>query len=337
MDKVKFAVIGCGHIGKRHVAVIQAEPHAELVAVCDTVAEKMHQLNLPEGCSTYNNYKELLKNEQIDVVSICSPHGLHKEMSLEASLNKINSLVEKPMALSARDCREMIEGAEKEGVKVFVVKQNRFNVPIALTKKALDENKLGKVYMVQCNIFWNRHKEYYTNSLWRGSKDLEGGALYTQVSHFIDLLIWCFGDIQDARTFTDTLHHEIEIEDAGVSILRFKSGILGTLNWTTDVYNINYEGSISIFGENGTIKIGGKYLNQIDFWDVLSYPLPEDVNFDDKPNDYGAYKGTSSNHDKVIHGVAGKLLNERHHVVEGDEGIKSIEAIEMLYEKSVKK
>jgi len=145
------------------------------------------------------------------------------------------------------------------------------------------------------------------------------------------LLIWWFGELTESKTMTSTLFHDIEIEDCGIAALKFKSGVLGSLTWTTCVYNKNYEGSITIIGEKGTIKIGGKYLNKIEFWDVQSFPLPEDVEFGDKPNEYGQYQGSSSNHDKVVFAITQKLLNERIDVVEGDEGTKSIEAIEFIY------
>jgi predicted dehydrogenase len=236
------------------------------------------------------------------------------------------------MALHLDDCKEMIQAAKENQVELFVVKQNRYNKPIALTKKALDEGKLGKVFMVQCNVMWNRHQDYYAQSGWRGSIELEGGALHTQVSHFLDLLIWWFGNLTEAKTITDTLNHDIEIEDCGVSALRFESGVIGSLLWTTCVYNKNYEGSITVIGEKGTIKVGGKYLNEIEFWDVQSYPLPENIEFNDLPNNYGKYQGSSSNHDKTVQNIIGKLLNERHMVVEGDEGMKTIEAIDKIYD-----
>ncbi len=185
--------------------------------------------------------------------------------------------------------------------------------------------------MVVCNVLWNRHEGYYRDSNWRGKKELEGGALYTQVSHFLDLMIWWFGDVVQASSQIATFSHNIEIEDNGTSRMVFDSGVMGSLNWSTSVYNKNYEGSITILGENGTIKIGGQYLNKIDFWDVQSMPLPEDIAFVDKPNSYGKYQGTSSNHDKVINEVVSDLLFERHNTVEGDEGIKTIQAIEMIY------
>ena len=329
---LKFGVVGCGHIGQRHLAVIHAEPHAKLVAVCDSDSEKVakytQQYSPVQG---YESYEQMLAEADIDIVSICTPHGWHASMSIEAARAKKHVLVEKPMALSSRESREMIEAARQYEVKLYVVKQNRYNVPILLTKRALDEQKLGKIFMVQCNVMWNRHQAYYEQSTWRGKKHLEGGALQTQVSHFIDLLVWWFGTIQEAKTIMDTLNHTIEIEDCGVAALRFENGAIGSLLWTTCVYNVNYEGSITIIGEKGTIKIGGKYLNQIEFWDVQSYPMPTEVDFLDQPNEYGQYQGSSSNHDKLINNLIDQIIDRRQGMVEGEEGMKTIEAIETIY------
>lgn len=338
MTKIKFAIVGCGSIGSRHIAVVDAEERSEIVALCDSdeaTVKKYSELygNIP----VYTDYEKMLLETDADVVNICTPHGLHAEMAILAAQHKKNVLVEKPMALNVADCHRMIDAAASNGVKLMVVKQNRYNVPIALTKKAIDSGFLGNIFMVQCNVLWNRHQGYYSDSNWRGSLSLEGGALHTQASHFIDLLIWWFGDVVSSQTQLATKNHEIEIEDCGTSVIQFKSGVMGSLIWTTCVYNKNYEGSITIIGENGTIKIGGQYLNKIEFWDVKSYPLPENIEFTDKPNAYGKYQGTSSNHDKVVHDVVAELLNERHNVVEGDEGMKTIEAIEMIYKNASKK
>ncbi|MFK7971524.1 MAG: Gfo/Idh/MocA family protein [Bacteroidia bacterium] len=332
MDPVKFAVVGCGNIGKRHLAVIDADERAEIDAICDNVPETAaHFSELYEIPKSFTDYTKMLAETDANIISICTPHGLHAEMTIAAAEAGKHILVEKPMALSVEDCNRMIAAAKANNVELMVVKQNRYNKPIALARKAIEEGKLGKVYLVECNVLWNRHAGYYNDSNWRGSKDLEGGALHTQVSHFIDLLIWWFGDVVSAKTSIQTQMQPIEIEDTGITALQFSSGVMGNLVWTTCVYNKNYEGSITIVGEKGTIKIGGRYLNQIDFWDVQSYPLPENIEFDDKPNSYGKYQGTSSNHDKVVSNVIARLLNERHDVVEGDEGIKTIEAIEMIY------
>ena len=336
MIKKRFAVIGCGNIGSRHIAIAASEPLVKLVAICDIDKNKCVEYSSKyDDIPWYLDYLELLEKEKIDVVSICTPHGLHCEMAIEAAKRGINILVEKPMALSSLDAQRMIDCADDNDVQLIVVRQNRYNIPIAITHQAIAEGKIGKIFMVQCNVLWNRHQGYYEDSDWRGSKDLEGGALFTQVSHFIDLLIWWFGDVADAYGVIDTKNHAIEIEDCGNAILTFDSGVIGNLTWTTCVYNKNYEGSIIVIGENGIIKIGGEYLNKIEFWDVASYPLPNNVSFTDKPNKYGKYQGTSSNHDKVLKDVARALLNERNDCVDGNEGIRTIKAIEKIYGNTV--
>ena len=330
--KLKFAVVGCGHIGQRHLKVINAEENAHLSAVCDidpNITKKL-QKQFPH-LEVYEDYQKMLKEADFDIVCVCTPHGLHAQMSMQAALEKKHILVEKPMALTCGESEKMIKQAKENGVRLFVVKQNRYNKPIMLTSKALAENRLGKIFMVQCNVMWNRHEEYYQQSSWRGRKDTEGGALHTQVSHFLDLLIWWFGDVKEAKTIAETLNHQIEIEDCGVSALKFDTGVVGSLFWTTCVYNANYEGSITIIGEKGTIKIGGKYLNEIEFWDIQSYPLPTDIEFEDRPNNYGSYQGSSSNHDKLINELIHQVIQERSGVVEGEEGLRSIQAIETIY------
>ncbi|MDT0649086.1 Gfo/Idh/MocA family protein [Autumnicola edwardsiae] len=332
MNNIRFAVVGCGHIGKRHLKVILGEENAELTAICDNDTGKLEAIkNSGIEAHFFDDYEKMLQESNVDIVCICTPHGLHAEMSILAAKYKKHILVEKPMSLNSSEGREMIKSAEENGVRLYVVKQNRYNKPIHLANEALKNKKLGKVFMVQCNVLWNRNQEYYEQSSWRGRKSSEGGALFTQVSHFLDLLVWWFGEIEEAKTLVDTLNHEIEIEDCGVSALKFKNGSLGSIMWTNCVYNSNYEGSITILGEKGTIKIGGQYLNEIEYWDVNSYPLPIDVEFEDKPNSYGTYQGSSSNHDKLVHELVLEIIQDRKGVVEGEEGLKSIEAIEKIY------
>jgi UDP-N-acetyl-2-amino-2-deoxyglucuronate dehydrogenase len=328
----KFGVIGCGNIGKRHIAVLDAEPNAHISAICDVDEEKCKALSTLYGnIPYYTDYKELLTKADVDFITIATPHGLHAEMTIAAAKHGLHILVEKPMALSVDDCNAMIKAANDHKVKLYVVKQNRYNIPVKITREALNLGKLGKVFMVQCNVMWNRHQEYYNESDWRGSLQLEGGALHTQVSHFIDLMIWMFGDIVESKTLIDTLNHSIEIEDCGVSSLRFSSGVLGSLLWTTCVYNKNYEGSITILAEKGTIKIGGKYLNKIEYWDVEDFPLPDGDIFVDQPNNYGKYHGSSSNHDKLIHEIVENFTIQMDGAVEGPEALKTIEAISNIY------
>jgi len=331
-EYLKFAIVGCGHIGQRHIKVINAEANAHLMAVCDINPETQKKIMeaFPD-LEVYNDYQKMLEIADFDIICICTPHGLHASMSIEAAKAGKHILVEKPMALNCDESEKMIQVAKDNNVRLFVVKQNRYNAPILLTSKAIAEKRLGKIFMVQCNVMWNRHDEYYQQSSWRGKKLTEGGALHTQVSHFLDLLVWWFGDLKHAKTIIKTLNHQIEIEDCGVSALNFDSGVIGSLFWTTCVYNSNYEGSITIIGEKGTIKIGGKYLNEIEFWDVQSYPLPVDIEFEDQPNNYGFYQGSSSNHDKLINELIHQVIQDRKGVVEGEGGIRSIKAIEKIY------
>jgi predicted dehydrogenase len=235
------------------------------------------------------------------------------------------------MALTVSDCMRMNEAAYKNEVKLWVVKQNRYNVPVRLTREALDQNRLGKLFMIKCDILWNRYQGYYDESPWRGKIQQEGGALYTQASHFIDLLIWWCGDVVDVQGYMETQNHQIETEDSGSVVIRFKSGVIGSLNWTTCVYNKNYEGSITLVGERGTIKIGGQYLNKIEYWDVEGFPLQDGIEYSDKPNAYGKYQGTSSNHDKVIKALISQLRRQGIDTVDGFEGMRSVAAIEQIY------
>lgn len=332
MPLVKFAVIGCGNIGLRHLAVLAELPNAEVVAICDP-----DPIRLAQGVDRYPDAKafgsldELLAGCVANVISICTPHYLHAEHTLQAVAAGRHVLVEKPMALSVADADRMIAAAQAAGVLLMVVKQNRYNVPVALTKRALESAHFGRLLMVQCNVVWNRYDGYYRQSPWLGRKGLEGGALFTQVSHFIDLLIWTCGNIVDAGGLIETKNHDIEIEDCGSAWLRFDSGVMGSLFWTTCAYNRNFEGSMTILGEKGIVKIGGQYLNQIEHWDVEGAPLPAGIEWNDRPNAYGKYQGSSSNHDKVFRDVIAAVNRDACSVVSGEEGKKTVEAIELLY------
>mgnify|MGYP002713109148 CR=1 FL=1 len=331
MEIKKFGIVGCGHIGKRHAAVLDDFKYTQLVAVCDIIEKRaQEQADLYGDIASFADYDDFLKQD-FDVVSICTPHHLHKPMTLAALKAGKHVVVEKPMALSVSDAEEMMQAAIDTGLKLYVVKQNRYNVPIQLVEEALKNKRLGKIYLVQCNVLWNRHQEYYDQSDWRGNKEKEQGALFTQASHFIDILVWWFGKIIEAKTVMATQAHNIEIEDCGQSSVQFDSGVVGSITWTTNVYNKNFEGSITIIGEHGTVKIGGAYLNKVEFWDVKSYPLPENISFVDLPNNYGKYQGSSSNHHRVIEEVVKDLSGVRSNIVEGQEGRKSIEAIETIY------
>jgi UDP-N-acetyl-2-amino-2-deoxyglucuronate dehydrogenase len=332
IQRIPFAVVGCGKIGTRHIAVIDAEERAELVGICDSDYARAQKLSdMYEGIPIFSNLGDMLHETHASVVNVATPHYLHADMAIQIAEAGKHILVEKPMALTTYDAKRMISAAQANNVRLMVVKQNRYNVPIRLTKDIIDSGKLGRVFMVQCNVMWNRYDGYYSESPWLGRIELEGGSLYTQVSHFLDLLIWWFGDITSVRAQIGTKNHSIEIEDCGVASLEFSSHVLGSLFWTTCTYNKNYEGSITIIGEYGTIKIGGQYLNKIEYWDVRAHPLPDNVEFVDKPNNYGKYQGTSSNHDKVVRDICALLLKEPKNIVEGEEAMKTVTAIEKIY------
>ena len=328
----RFGIVGCGSIGKRHIAVLDAERGAELVAISDNDQDALDaQLDLYPYLTGHDSFEAMLSEGGFEIVCIATPHALHADMTIQALEAGFHVIVEKPMALNMEDCKRMNDCAEWTGKKLWVVKQNRHNVPIRLAKDAMDRGLLGKIFMVKCDILWNRYQGYYDDSPWRGRIDTEGGALFTQASHFIDLLIWWCGDVTESKAHIETQNHNIETEDSGIAYMKFASGTLGSLVWTTCVHNKNYEGSITIIGETGTIKIGGRYLNKIEFWDVQGYPLPEDIEFSDKPNAYGKYQGTSSNHDKVYAASIEYLVAGKNATVDGFEGMKSIAAIEAIY------
>jgi predicted dehydrogenase len=329
---VRFAVVGCGNVGSRHLAVIQAQDGAEVTGLCDVDPTKREKFAaLYDGVEPYDSIDDLLQHCEADVVCVCTPHYLHGQHAVQATRAGRHVLVEKPMALRAKECDEMIEAAGRAGTLLMVVKQNRYNLPVALTREAIDRGRLGRILMAQCNVIWNRWDGYYQQSPWLGRKALEGGALFTQVSHFVDLLIWLVGEIVDAGGRIETKNHRIEIEDCGTAWLRFAGGAMGSLLWTTCAYHENVEGSLTLVGERGVVRIGGRYLNKIEHWDVEGFPLPAGIEWVDRPNTYGTYQGSSSNHDKVIRDVVRRVKHEDFRIVSGEEARKTVQAIELIY------
>ena len=224
----------------------------------------------------------------------------------------------------------MIKTAERANRRLFVVKQNRFNPPVVALKRVIDENRLGRLYSIQLNCYWNRGKDYYLNS-WKGSRQLDGGTLFTQFSHFIDLLYWMVGDITSVHGFRSNYAHEgvIEFEDTGVAALQFSNGAIGTISYTVNAHAKNMEGSITVFGERGTVKVGGQYLNELEYQSIENYRIP-DLPPGNKPNDYGVYQGSMSNHDKVYANVIDVLTNGGAISTSGFEGLKTVEMVETI-------
>lgn len=328
--KIKFAIIGCGRIAQRHAEHITNQ--GELVAVCDIDTAKATQMAEKYSAKSFDSVDDLLNSGlDIDVVSICSPNGLHSEHSIDSLKAGFNVLCEKPLAITVSDAGEMLKAAEKANKRLFAIKQNRFNPPVSAVKEAIELGKFGKIYSIQLSCFWNRNFDYYENS-WKGTKDLDGGTLYTQFSHFIDLLYWLIGDVRNVQAYVSNYAHQnvIEFEDTGVVILEFYNGAIGTVNYTVNSYKKNMEGSLAIFGEKGTVKIGGQYLNELEYQNFEDYEIG-DLPVGNKPNNYGNYQGSMSNHDKVYENLIDVLQNGASISTNSFEGLKTVEIIEKIY------
>jgi UDP-N-acetyl-2-amino-2-deoxyglucuronate dehydrogenase len=332
---IKFAIIGCGRIAQRHAEHIKN--NGKLVAVCDTVKNKADELADKYGASAYYNIESFLAdNLDLDVVSICSPNGLHAEHSIVCLNSGYHVLCEKPLAINVSDCGAMIQAAEKANKRLFAIKQNRFNPPVAAVKEAIDAGVFGKIYSIQLSCFWNRDEQYYKNS-WKGSLDLDGGTLFTQFSHFVDLLYWMVGDVKKAYSIVGNFAHQgiIEFEDTGVVALEFYNGAIGTINYTVNSYGKNMEGSLTIFGEYGTVKIGGQYLNELEYQNIKNFEF-KDLPSGNSANNYGNYQGSMSNHDKIYENIVDVLTNGASISTNAFEGLKTVEIIDKIYEASKK-
>jgi UDP-N-acetyl-2-amino-2-deoxyglucuronate dehydrogenase len=335
MLSLKFAIVGCGRIAQRHAEHISKR--GILAAVCDVVPEKADALANQYAATPYYSLEEMIRNEKnINVVAICSPNGLHATHSIACLNAGFHVLCEKPMALSTRDCGEMIKIAERMNKRLFAIKQNRFNPPVEAVKRVIDEGRLGKIFSIQLSCFWNRNADYYHNS-WKGTLDLDGGTLFTQFSHFIDLLYWMIGDVRNVNAYMNNYAHQdtIEFEDTGVVILEFQNGVIGTVNYTVNSYQKNMEGSLTIFGEKGTVKIGGQYLNELEYQNIEGYKI-ENLPEGNKANNYGNYQGSMSNHDKVYDNLIEVLQNNAAISTNSYEGLKTVELIEKIYESALR-
>jgi UDP-N-acetyl-2-amino-2-deoxyglucuronate dehydrogenase len=326
----QFAIIGCGKIAERHAENIIK--NGLLSAVCDVEPQRADELAKKFNARAYYSLAGMLQNEnKLTVAAICTPNGLHAAHTIQCLHAGLHVLCEKPLCIKSEDGETMIEAAQKAGKYLFVVKQNRFNSPVIELKKLCDEERLGKITSFQINCFWNRPEQYYQSS-WRGTKDLDGGTLYTQFSHFIDLLYWILGDVKNVKAITKNfLHPYIEFEDTGAVIFEMESGAVGTLNYTINSFAKNMEGSFTLFGNKGTVKIGGQYLNELEYQAIENYEikaLPSS-----KPaNNYGFYEGSMSNHNKVYENLFKALENNSHEMTNAEDGLKTVEIIEKIYQ-----
>ncbi len=331
--KVRFAVVGQGHIGKRHAEMILRNSNAELAAVCDILS--------PEACkiphtdvSFYHSLDEMLdKTQNLDVLNICTPNGLHAEMALKALEKGLHVVIEKPIALSKSDAEKIVFKSLEKHKNVFCVMQNRYSPPSVWLKKVIDERLLGKLYHVQINCYWNRDDRYYTRKNWHGDAKLDGGTLFTQFSHFIDIMYWLFGDIKNiAGQFKDFNHQTLtDFEDTGIVNFEFVNEGIGTLNYSTAIYAENLESSLTIIGEKGTIKVAGQYMNEVVYCNIQGYQMPE-LEASAPPNDYGLYKGSAQNHHLVIQNVVDTLNGNVPISTNALEGLKVVDIIERIYE-----
>lgn len=330
---IRFAVIGAGHIGKRHAEMIRRNPETELLAICDSLPASQLGLGEFTDIPFYNSPSDMLESvPEVDVVCVCTPNGLHAEHSLLALEFHKHVVCEKPMAITKADCEKIIYKALQVSRTVFGVMQNRYSPPSVWLKEVVDKKLLGSIYLVQLNCFWNRDERYYKPDTWKGSSDLDGGTLFTQFSHFIDILYWVFGDITDIKgEFADFSHQQsTAFEDSGIVNFKLVNGGIGTLNYTTSVWDKNLESSLTVIGEKGSLKIGGQYMNEVEYCHIENYSMPE-LPPANPANDYGSYKGSAANHHYIIENVVNTLKGHSTMTTNALEGLKVVEIIERIY------
>lgn len=331
--KIRFAVVGCGHIGKRHAEMVVRDPGAELVALCDIRPKE--ELGIEAyPVAFFSDMTSLLQSGlDIDVINICVPNGLHAELAIQAIESGHHVVIEKPMALQVQDAERVLQTSLKYQKEVFCVMQNRYSPPSVWIKQMIDSGRLGKIYLVQLNCFWNRDERYYKPGGWHGDACLDGGTLFTQFSHFIDIMYWLFGDIQHIQArFADFNHQQLtDFEDSGLVTFEFVNGGIGCLNYSTAVWNKNMESSMLIVAENGSVKIGGQYMNEVEYCHIKDYEMPE-LAPTNPGNDYGPYKGSAQNHNFVIRNVVEVLQHTgAQNTTTALEGLKIVDIIRRIY------
>jgi UDP-N-acetyl-2-amino-2-deoxyglucuronate dehydrogenase len=326
---IRFALVGCGRISANHVeALRQHRERAELIAVCDNRPAALEAAMAKTGAAGFSSLDALLAGSDADIVSLATPSGLHPQHAMRAAAAGRHVLSEKPMATKWDEGMAMVRACRDAGVKLFVVKQNRLNPTMQLLKKAIDGGRFGRIFMVNVNVFWTRPQSYYDDAPWRGRWDLDGGAFLNQASHYVDMVDWLVGPVDNVHAYTATLARDIEAEDTGVMSLRLRRGGLASINVTMLTHGKNFEGSITILGERGTVRIGGVAVNQIQHWE-FDETWPEDATVKDAsyatPSVYGF--GHPLYYDNVI----GTLRGEKHAEVDGYEGLRSLEVVLAAY------
>jgi UDP-N-acetyl-2-amino-2-deoxyglucuronate dehydrogenase len=327
--KIRLAVVGCGRISANHFEA--AERHSEsveLVDVCDENAQAVEQAIDRTNAVGHRSLVEMLKTSDADLVILATPSGQHSEQAILVAHSGRHVMTEKPMATRWRDGLRMLKACDDAQVRLFVVKQNRQNATLQLLKKGIEQGRFGKIYSVAVNVFWTRQQEYYNSANWRGTWEFDGGALMNQASHYIDLLDWLIGPVESVMTYTATLARDIEVEDSGVVALRWRCGALGTVNVSMLTYPKNMEGSITILGEKGTVRVGGVAVNEIQTWE-FSEPRAEDAAIEN-----ANYKTTSVygfGHALYYDNVIKTLRGEAEPETDGREGLKTLELLIAMY------
>lgn len=327
--RIRFALVGCGRIAKNHFAALKKhEDRAELIGVCDIDPKALETAVTETGAKPYGNLRSMLLDTNADIVVLTTPSGLHSEQAVEVAATTRHVMTEKPMATRWHDGLRMVKACDDANVRLFVVKQNRSNATLQLLKRAVEQGRFGRIYMVNINVFWTRPQEYYDSATWRGTWEFDGGAFMNQASHYVDLLDWMIGPIESIQAYTGTLARNIEVEDSGVMSVKWRSGTLGSMNVTMLTYPKNLEGSITIVGEKGTVRVGGVAVNQIQHWE---FSEPHE---DDEKVEQASYVTTSVYgfghplyYDNVIKVLRGEAVPE----TDGREGLKSLETLIATY------
>ncbi len=328
MHRLKIGLIGCGRISKKHFEAISLHSSKfELVAVCDNDNLKLSQLEIDGNLNKYISLDEMLKNENLDIVTICSPSGYHSEHAIMCAKKGINVVTEKPMATKYEDALNMVNICKENKVKLFVVKQNRYNQTLVELKKAIDDKRFGDIKLVTTNVFWHRDQSYYDQADWRGTLELDGGALMNQASHYVDLLSWFFGSVKSVNAISSK-SLKIEAEDTIVLNIEFQNGAIGTMNVSMLAYDKNFEGSITILGEKGLVRVGGLAVNKIEHWQFEDY-LPNDKIIMDA--NYNIDNIYGKGHSKFYEQMYEAMNNKNVEITYGEHGLKSLEIILAAY------
>lgn len=327
--KIRAGLVGCGRIAKNHFGSIAA--HAddiELVAVCDTNPQALQAAKLEHGVPAYARLDDMVQHEKLDLVILCTPSGLHAQQAILSAQHGVHVLTEKPMATRWQDGLDMVRACDAAGVHLFVVKQNRKNATLQLLKRALTEERFGKIYMVNINVFWTRPQDYYDAAKWRGKWEMDGGAFMNQASHYVDLLEWLIGPVADLQAMTATLARNIEAEDTGVVNVRWRSGALGSMSVTMLTYPKNLEGSITVLGEKGTVRIGGVAVNDIQAWDFADV---KDYDAQVRAANYETTSVYGFGHPLYYKNVVDVLRGQAEPDTDGRSGLKSLELLIGIY------